>query len=200
MILTIIAAMAMAKIKHFKIKYLFLSWTFYPILILEGIITFFQIYVFLGDYTYTQYAHTFKIIYQFAYLIPVFVFGLYKPAFIGSCSIFLGTLMNKFVIAQNNGKMPVYPSLSYLTGYMKPDTFQQAQDGIHILGNTQVHWKFLSDYIDVGFTILSPGDILIYFFSFLIIYETIKTLNLRHASKNLTSIKNKDGLDEANIN
>lgn len=182
MILTIIAALVFAKIKHFKIKYLFLSWTFYPILFLEGVVTFFQIHVFLGDYTYVQYAPLFKTIYQFAYLIPVFVFRLYKPALIGSCSIFLGTMMNKFVIAQNNGIMPVFPSLSYKTGYIKPDTFQQVQDSLHTMGGSEVHWKFLSDYIDVGYSILSPGDVLIHFFCFLILYETIKTLNLRHAA------------------
>jgi len=184
MILTITAAMLFAKFKHFKIKYLFLSWTFYPIIFLECVVTFFQINVFMGNYYFIQFAPILKTVYQFAYLIPVFAFGLYKPALIGSCSIFLGTLMNKFVIAQNNGEMPVYPSLSYLTGYIKPDTFHQVQDNLHALGSTQVHWKFLSDYIDVGYSILSPGDVLIHFFSFLILYETIKALNLRHASTN----------------
>ena len=91
------------------------------------------------------------------------VFQLYKPALIGSGSIVFGTLLNNFVISQNNGKMPAFPSLSYLTGYIKPHTFQAVND-IHVLGSGATHWKFLTDYIDFGYSILSPGDLFIHFF------------------------------------
>jgi hypothetical protein len=110
------------------------------------------------------------------------VFQLYKPALVGSGSIVVGTLLNKFVISQNNGKMPVFPSFSYLTGYVKPYTFQAVQD-IHVLGSGAAHWKILTDYIDFGYSILSPGDLFINFFSFLMLYYTIKAVNLQRNSK-----------------
>ena len=78
--------------------------------------------------------------------------------------------------------MPVFPSLSYLTGYARLDSFSIVND-IHILGNTNTHWKILTDYIDVGYSILSIGDVLVHFFAFFILYETIKALNVQQSSK-----------------
>lgn len=178
MVLTIFGALLLAKWKHLRISKLFTSWVFYPVLFLEGVLLFFQINAFAGNYSYVQYAPLFHQIYTLSYLIPILTLKLWRPALIGSLSIVTGTLLNNFVIAQNGGKMPVFPTLSYLTGYVRTDTFSRVQD-IHILGNSSTAWNFLSDWIDVGYSILSPGDVFIHFFSFLILYETIKVLNLR---------------------
>ena len=181
MILTIFGAMLLAKIKHYKIDCLFSSWVFYPTLLLECVLLFFQVNTFLGNYYFVQFASIFKTIYLYSYLIPVFALKLYKPALLGSGSIMIGTLLNNFVMSQNGGKMPVFPSLSYLTGYVKSDSFSVVND-IHVLGSTNTNWKILTDYIDVGYSVLSIGDLLIHFFSFLILYETIVALNVRQNS------------------
>ena len=72
--------------------------------------------------------------------------------------------------------MPVFPSLSYITGYAKPEGFGLVND-LHILGNSQTNLKILTDYIDLGYSILSIGDILIRIFVFLIIYKSIVKSN-----------------------
>ena len=181
MVIIILGAMLLAKIKGNKISFLFTTWIFYPTLFLESVLFFFQVNAFWGNYYFVRFASFFKIVYLLSYLIPILYLKLYKHALIGSVSILFGTLLNNFVIAQNGGKMPVFPSLSYFTGYYKPESFQLVND-IHILGSATTHWKILTDYIDVGYSILSPGDLLVHFFSFIILYETIKALNVRQNS------------------
>ena len=180
MIFSICFAILFAKIKKYKISYLFLSWTFYPIIVFTIIIFILQFSVFISNYNFVQYAPFIKTANLFTFLIPLFYYKQYKTGLIGSASIIIGTLLNKFVMAQNNGKMPVYPSLSYLTGYFKPNAIIQANDNIHIMGNENTPWKILSDYIDVGFSILSIGDLFIHFFTFWVIYQTIKVLNKKN--------------------
>lgn len=72
--------------------------------------------------------------------------------------------------------MPAFPSLTYFTGYLKGDTFSKIQD-IHILGDSNVKLKYLSDFIDIGYSILSIGDIFIRVFVVIIIYVTVKKTN-----------------------
>ncbi|MDD4474980.1 MAG: DUF5317 family protein [Eubacteriales bacterium] len=182
MLFSICFAMLFAKIKKYKISYLFLSWTFYPIIAFTILTLLLQLSVFFNYYYFVQFASYFKTAYLFTFLIPIFYYKQYKTGLIGSASIIVGTLLNKFVMAQNNGKMPVYPSLSYLTGYFKPNAIIQANDNIHIMGNASTPWKVLTDYIDVGLSILSIGDLFIHFFPFLVIYQTIKVLNKNNSS------------------
>jgi hypothetical protein len=101
---------------------------------------------------------------------------LYKPGICGSIFIITGTFLNKFVISQNGGKMPVFPSLSKITGYFKVSTIGIA-DNIHIIGSETTRFKFLTDYIDLGNSILSIGDVLIHSFTFIVIYYAIKEIN-----------------------
>ncbi|NFR66958.1 hypothetical protein FDF48_16555, partial [Clostridium botulinum] len=54
---------------------------------------------------------------------------------------------------------------------------------IHILGDSSAKFKFLTDIIDVGYSIMSIGDIFIRLFVFIVIFNTIKHIN------NIKSIK-----------
>jgi hypothetical protein len=181
MLFSICFAILLAKIKKYKISYLFLSWTFYPIIAFTILTLLLQLSVFLNNYYFVQFASYFKTAYLFTFLIPIFYYKQYKTGLIGSAFIIIGTLLNKFVMYQNNGKMPVYPSLSYITGYFKPNA-RNSIDNIHIMGNASTPWKILTDYIDVGFSILSIGDLFIHFFPLLVIYQTIKVLNKNNTS------------------
>jgi hypothetical protein len=182
MIETVISAIILAKCKHYKIRYLFFTWSFYPILLSQCILIFFQISIFDGKYYFIQFASIIKTAIILSFIFPLFVFKLYKPALIGSGFIFFGTFLNKFIITQNNGKMPVFPSLSYLTGYAKPNMFGSV-DAIHVLGNEAVKYKILTDYIDLGYSILSPGDVFIHLFIFIMLYYTIKAVNFYYTAK-----------------
>ena len=79
--------------------------------------------------------------------------------------------------------MPVFPTLSYLTGYSKLDAFSKVND-IHILGDETTKLKILTDIFDIGFSVLSIGDIFIRFYAFLIIYNVVKSLNVTNDKMN----------------
>ena len=55
------------------------------------------------------------------------------------------------------------------------------EDGIHVLGNAETKMKFLTDFIDLGYTILSIGDLCIRVFVFIVIYNAIKKINSRRS-------------------
>lgn len=173
---TILLAMLFAKIKKYKIGPLFKTWTMYPIFAFELMHIFFQVNIFMGNYYFIQFAPTFKKIYLFLFIIPIIVYKEYLTGFIGSMFVFTGTLLNNFVMAQNGGKMPVFPKFSYITGYVSPYALENIK-GIHILGSPQTNWWILSDIFDVGWSVLSIGDLCIRVLAFLIIYKTIKVMN-----------------------
>lgn len=181
MIIEIFIVCLFVIIKHYKLKYVFYSWTIYPVLLAQGILIFFQASVFWGTYYFVKFAPVIDTAIILSFVFSIFVFHIYKPAVIGSCSIVFGTILNKFVIAQNGGKMPVFPTISYLTGYANPQTFGSA-DSLHVLGGAATKFKFLTDYIDYGYSILSPGDVFIHLFTCIMLYYTIKAANLRYGS------------------
>ena len=177
MILTIIFTLCFAKYKKLKITPLFKNLWLLPILILELVHLVFQIAAFHSIYIFIPYAGLLKRLYLYALLLPIIRYGLYQSALLGSLSILLGTLLNKIVMHANSGLMPVYPSVSKWTGYFNATPFT-TYDSIHVLGDANTKLKFLSDYIDTGFSILSPGDLLIHAFSFIVLYSTIKKLQI----------------------
>lgn len=182
MIEAVVIALIIAKIKGYDLKPFFKSWTIYPILIFELIYIIFQFNIFWGNYEVIKWAPWFKDVYMYLFLIPIFWYREYISALIGSAFVFLGTFLNHVVMAANGGEMPVFPSLSYFTGYLKPDTFSKVHD-IHMIGTSTVKYKYLSDIIDIGYSVLSIGDILIRVFVVIIIYVTVKKTNERYIKK-----------------
>lgn len=180
--LTIVIIFIVAWIRKLNPLLIFKSWTVYPVFAFEIVLVYFQVQVFRGNYWVVEWAELFKSSYMFLFLIPMLAFKLYKQGIIGSAFILSGTMLNKLVMHLNGGKMPVFPTLSYYTGYVKADTFTQIND-IHILGDGSTKAIFLSDIIDVGYSILSIGDILIRVFVFLILYAAIVKMNLKYSVK-----------------
>lgn len=176
MIETIIIAMLVAKIRGYKLKPIFLSWEVYPILAFAGLYMFLNMEVFLGNYNFIKYAGILETIYICTFLILIYRYKQYVSAIIGSIAIIIGTLLNKVAIYANGGKMPVFPTLSYITGYVRPDVFTKVKD-IHVMGSEATKLIFLTDIVDLGYSILSIGDIFIRFFAFIIIYSCIKSAN-----------------------
>lgn len=176
MIETLLLALLIAKLKGYKLKPLFKSWAIYPILAYEMFYMFLTIKVFMEDYSLVKYSKMFTTFYLLCFLFLVIKHQLYNSAIIGSISILFGSALNKVVIAANEGRMPVFPTLSYYTGYSKRGSFPNV-DNLHILGDGTTKFKFLTDFIDTGYCIMSIGDIFIHFFSFIIIYNLIKQLN-----------------------
>lgn len=177
---TILFALIYSKYKKYNIKPLFQSKEIYYVLAIELVYICLQMTLFTGNYSAIKYAAMLKNIYLCTYLGLILKHQLYKEAIIGSGFMFLGGMCNNLAIAANGGKMPVFPSLSYLTSYAKPEAFtiaQQVANDFHILGDETAKLKVLTDVIDIGYSILSIGDVLIRIFVVLIIYGAIKKMN-----------------------
>lgn len=181
MILEYVIIFILAKIKKFKFSPLLKAYALYPFVLIELIYLFLQVNTFLGNYQYYQYAYAwgFKNWHLIALLPAVIAYKVYKPAFVGSIFVFIGTALNNWVIALNGGKMHIFPTLSKLTGYYKPGAIKEAHDTLHSLFNGSVKMPLLVDIIDTGYSIISFGDILIHSFIVIVIYYSIKELNER---------------------
>lgn len=179
MIISILFAFILAKIKGYKLLPALKSFSLYPLFLVEATYIFFQVNIFAGNYYFLQYAGFLKSAYMYVLIIPILFYKLYVPAIAGSGLVFLGTILNKIVIFFNDGKMPIYPTLSKLTGYYKVGSIEKGNDALHILVNENTKLVFLTDYIDVGYSIMSLGDVLIHSFIFVIVYYTIKAVNTK---------------------
>jgi len=181
MIETILLAFLVAKLKKYKLGPLFKSWAFYPVILFTLLFVYFQVRIFQGDYSVLYYSSIYKILYLLSLLVLVIRYKQYIASLIGSCFVVAGSILNNTAIAANGGKMPVYPTLSYITGYIKPDTFEKA-DKLHVLGTSATKMAFLTDYIDLGYNVLSIGDVLIRVFTFIAIYCSIACINREKAN------------------
>lgn len=182
MILSILAAFLIAKLKKYKITPVFKTYELYPLFAVELVYWFFQINSFFGIYDYVKYASIIQKAFLLVMLVPIIKNKIYYPALVGSWFVVFGSVLNEIVKTANGGKMPVYPSLSRLTGYYKNDLLSQGIDDLHIKLTSQTKFNFLADYIDVGWCIMSIGDVFIHSFITIIVYYTIKTLNNKEKS------------------
>lgn len=176
MIETLLIAILVSYKKGYNLNFLWKEKAFYPLFICEGIYWIIQILLFNGNYIFLPYVHLFKTLYLCSTLFLVFRFELYKYALLGSACVIIGGWCNDLAIWANSGKMPVFPTLSYLTGYTTPDMFGLV-DQLHVLGNHSTKLKILTDYIDLGYSILSIGDVLIRLLPFMILYQGLKYAN-----------------------
>ncbi|MDO5520459.1 MAG: DUF5317 family protein [bacterium] len=180
MLISILVAFIIAKYNKLKVQPIFNCFWLFPFAICEVIFILFQIATVYGYYGFLPYARFLKSAFLYTLLLPIIRYGLYKPSVVGSVLILIGTYMNRIVIIANGGKMPIFPTVSKWTGYFSA-TPLGVTDTIHCMGNSQTKLKFLADYIDIGYSILSPGDVLVHSFTMIIIYYTLKQLNLATA-------------------
>ena len=184
MLETILLAFLFAKIKKLDIKPIFKTWHIYPIVVLEIISIIGQVMIFNENYQMLRIVSFLKTIYLTSYLFLVFKYEIYNIALIGVACVFGGGILNDLAIKANGGFMPVFPSISYITGYVKPESFNVVND-IHVLGSSASKFKILTDYIDLGYSILSVGDVFIRVFVFLVIFYSIKKSNDKYLEVNI---------------
>ncbi len=173
---SIVLALIIAKLKGYQIKKIFTIWQFYVILGFEIIYLVFQINFFMHDYSLIKYVQILKAVYLSSYLLLIIKCKLYKSSLFAVACIVVGSICNQIAIWANGGKMPVFPSNTLMTGYVLNQPFP-ANDTLHIWGNASTHLPFLTDIFDIGYSVLSIGDIFIRLFVIIIIYNTVKYLN-----------------------
>lgn len=179
MLETLISTLIYCKYKKYTIKPLFTHKEIYYVLGIELIYLVVQLAIFNDMYGLIRYASLLKSVYLCSYLGLIFKYMLYKEALIGSGFMLLGGVCNQIAIRVNNGKMPVFPSLSYLTGYATPEGFEIAgrvANDFHIMGSEQTKLIFLTDVFDIGYSVLSIGDLLIRVFVIVVVYGAVKKL------------------------
>lgn len=182
MLETIFIALIIAKIKKYKLKPFLKNWTVYPLFVLSGVYIIMELQVFNGIYSSIKYTNIFKLLFFSSLFIIIIEYKLYISTAIGSVFILLGSLFNYIAIKANNGKMPVFITLSKFTGYAKPETISKIND-IHILGSSATKYKFLTDIFDIGYNIMSIGDVFIRVFVLLVIYKAVESANYKETAK-----------------
>ena len=172
--------------KQYSIRQLFKHWSIYPSIISVIFYLYLEYTMFIGDHYFLQYSYIIKTTMLLSYLPLIHTYKLYyntkykddnilkyltSPMFISTVCLLIGSGLNKLATNSNFGYMPTYPSITFWTGYIKPDGFI---DGVHVLGNAYSNMVFLCNTWDLGFTVLSPGDLIIRFFPYIILYYSIK--------------------------
>jgi len=147
--------------------------------------------MFIGNHYFLQYSYIIKTVTLLSYTPLIYVYELFKndnpkykddnilkylisPMFVSILCLCIGSSLNKIATYYNFGYMPTYPSVTFWTEYIKSDGFI---DGIHILGNAYSNAIPLCNVFDLGFTVLSLGDIIIRSFPYIILYYSIKKSN-----------------------
>ncbi|MGI6261570.1 MAG: DUF5317 family protein [Acutalibacteraceae bacterium] len=175
MLLFFFLALLAGRLRGRRVGVVFCQKSLIPYFVLELCYIGVQVSAFCGYYGFVPYASWIKRLYFLVLLVPILVHRLYVPAISGAGAVAAGTLLNRVVMNANGGKMPVFATLSRWTGYFTPD-FAAAGDTIHIVGDSSVKLAFLADYIDLGYCILSVGDLLVHSFTFIIIYAVVRAV------------------------
>jgi len=167
------------KFKEYSVKPLFKDWSFYPFVALFIVYMVLQVSVFRGNYKVASYRDMVKIAYIVTAGIMIFRHKIYRPGFAGAACALVGGLLNIIVVRANGGKMPVYPTFTLVTGYLKG--IGNLNDGLHVLGTASTNLKFLTDWMDDGWNVMSPGDVLFRLLAVVVLYYVVKS----HSERNL---------------
>lgn len=179
MILFILLGMIIGAIKRYRVTVLFREISLLPMMIEEIVFWYFQVCAWRGDYRFVPYGVYLQMCSILVLIWPIIKFKLYPQALIGSVSVAIGSVMNKVVMKANGGAMPVHPIFSRTTLYYRDGALEAANDTRHLPMSLETKLNFLADYIDVGFSIMSIGDLFIHGFTTLVIYNVIAKLNLQ---------------------
>ena len=173
----ILVPLLIAYFKGYKIRRVFEVWDLYPLfatILCHGV---FIVFAMMGNHYFVQYSAWLQRAVILSLLFPIIRRQITWPAIFGVAITLIGTLMNHIVISANGGHMPAYPTLSKLTGFYREGQLEGGNiDSLHVLFGENCKYPFLADYIDLGFCILSPGDVLIHSFASIIVYYTILTV------------------------
>ena len=179
MILFILLAIIIAKIRRHRIGVLLREPSLIPVWGIEIVFWLLQICIWRQDYRFIGYAGYLQTASILVLLWPIIKFRLYPQAIAGALMVSAGSIMNRIVMNANNGAMPVIPSFSGFTRYYQDGALEISQDVRHILMSDATKLNFLADYIDVGFSVISPGDVLVHLFTTIVIYCVIAKWNQR---------------------
>lgn len=177
MILFILLGVLFAALRGKRPRSLLHEPSLIPLAVLEIVFWVFQISAWRGDYRFVPYGSWLQTASILSLLWPILKFRLYPRALAGAAMVCAGSLLNRIAMAANAGSMPVYPTLSRLTRYYQEGAIAASGDARHILMSGDTKLNFLGDFIDVGFSVMSVGDLMIHGFVALVVYGVAARLN-----------------------
>jgi len=175
--------------ESYLIKPILKKWSVYPVIFMSIFYVYLQYTIMNQNYYFLQYQHIIKNAILGSYMIlgldVLFRYEKYKEYITACCSLLCGFTLNKIVMYFNNNLMPIFPDISYSTGYTQYDMIINMSkfSDFHVLGDHTTNLIFLSDIFDMGGSIWSVGDILVRVFAFLIVYFSVKEINKIHMNK-----------------
>ena len=183
MIEFILAAFLYARYKmKYNILLVFKHWSIYLPMLFLLIYIYFEINIWLENYWFSEYQQWFKTATLLSYIPLCIKYKLYdndniliSPMMKATYCLFFGSMLNRIAIWANNGYMMSFPSNTYWTGYVKPEMIS---DGLHVIGDAYTSAIPICNIWDLGYTILSPGDIFCRFYVFIILYYSIKNAKI----------------------
>lgn len=180
MLIFILIPLVIAHFKGYKVWRVLRVVDLYPFFLACAGHGFFIVNAWFGNHSFVKYAAILQYFMIFSLLLPVVKQRIFGPTMVGVGLTFVGTAMNRIAINANNGKMPVYPTVSKWIGYYKDGQLDGTIDDLHVLMDSSSKLKILTDYFDFGTCVLSPGDLLIHAFASIIIYYTVKSVCQKH--------------------
>ena len=91
---------------------------------------------------------------------------LQNPYSDGSQMIYVGETLNFIALATNGWQMPVFSE-----GLTEKRLHELDPLDRHKLGNDQTNFKFLCDWANIGIGVASPGDLLMFYGTFMNIFH-----------------------------
>jgi hypothetical protein len=173
MIETVILSLTIAKLKCYNIREALKDWSIILVLLTAIVYVFLQVQIFSNNYELVKYSYIIKIGTFVCYFIMAFKHKLYKQIILVGGLIILGSWLNTVVMQANGGLMPIFPSLTYATGYTDLNVIGIGGD-LHVLGDYNTKLIPLADIFDFGYCIMSIGDIFIRLGMGMLLYFSIK--------------------------
>ena len=163
-------------IKKYSLRYILKYWGTYIFICVEIFYVYMQISLFNGDYDLLKYEQYLKPLFILVLLVFVFKYNIYIQTIIASAFMAFGHILNYIVMKANNGYMPVFPTISKYTNFIKNDMSQISQqyNTYWVPGDSHTKLKFLSDIWDTGYCIMSLGDIFISIGAAIVLFYAIK--------------------------
>jgi len=182
MIETVFLSFLVAKWNNYKILPIFKKWSIYPVMFMVLLYIYLESTIWQGDYSLVKYTYLFKTVYLSCFLLLAISYNKMKLYFCFIPLVWIGSILNTIAIRANSGKMPVFFSNSWATGYAKHDMFVKAlpYGDYHIMGDEFTKMIPLCDVWDFGWCCMSPGDLIFRSFVFIITYNSIKASNQIH--------------------
>ena len=177
------------KYKKYSIKQIFKHWSIYPSIIMLIFYLYLEYTMFVQNYYFLQYQYIIKTATLLSYFPLIFTYKLYdNPKYISNnfmsvitspmiksgCCLLIGSIFNRIAVFFNNNKMPTYPNISYWTKYINDSGFI---DEIHTIGTSHSSLILICNIFDLGYGVLSFGDLLVRLYVFIILYYSIKNKN-----------------------